>query len=184
MPKPDLPGWLLWPWYTGNSTSAGIDTDWCVLKVESRKKKAQKHLMYVSFTPFAPILTYITTSLFKDRLNTKCFTRMWNMICADIAQSVLADEGDNCKLSYGLGWHKSGPQQQHCWQHNFIWPISYAHAKTILVSLTGIHQYKSRFWSGIELKQAIFDCILLYQARPSLTLQKSERETRGSSRCY
>ena len=34
------------------------------------------------------------------------------MICADIAQSVLADEGDNCKLSYGLGSHKSGPQQQ------------------------------------------------------------------------
>ena len=73
----------------------------------------------------------------------------------DIAQSVLADEGDNCKLSYGLGSHKSGPQQQHCWEHNFIWPISYAHAKTISVNLTGIHQYKSRFWPGIELKQAI-----------------------------
>ena len=29
------------------------------------------------------------------------------MICADIAQSVLTDEGDNCKLSYGLGSHKS-----------------------------------------------------------------------------
>ena len=36
------------------------------------------------------------------------------MICADIAQSVLADEGENHKLSYGLGSHKSGPQQQHC----------------------------------------------------------------------
>ena len=54
---------------------------------------------------------------------------MWNMICTDqefitgtdIAQSVLADEGDNCKLSYGLGSHKSGPQQQHCWQHNFVY---------------------------------------------------------------
>ena len=63
--------------------------------------------MYVLFTPFALIFTYITTSLFKDRLNTKCFTRIWNMICADIAQSVLTDEGDNCKLSYGLGSHKS-----------------------------------------------------------------------------